>query len=281
MLAIAFPAVMTSPGCGADAQRPVCEEPVLQRRDSGKVSFSFPGSDAVRTLDIFIYADSPTRPLLWHMRTGHTESLRFPLDGDCTAVAIANAPGEFILDALKSMDSIEKLEMQYAAENAFYPTMSGLTPLSKDEPQGVIRLTPLLCKVSLYAICNSTGRRIESLSIRFADANSSAELLRSEGFRPVQTISGPDGLLSPELFSAKFAFDIGIPTVHPGLNLYCYPNDSEEETPGTPRTTLIIEGFINKRSCTWSIPLPPIKRGADIKVEVDILSPESLNWSCF
>ena len=113
----------------------------------------------INCLDIFIYRDSGIKELLLHRRTdtlagaGQLELDCTVGEGDCIAVVLASSPGHPSVASLQSFDAMERLQMSYAREHADFPFMSGMAQFHSPG-RAVIKLTPLLCKVSVKSIDN-------------------------------------------------------------------------------------------------------------------------------
>ena len=95
------------------------------------------------------------------------------------------------------------------------------------------------------------GEPLTDVKIYLTNVNASCCIMKHEDFRP-ESIVNP-GFLDTEamgrfhdsrIVCADAVPDIGRSPVNPGIRLYCYPNDSLEETPGSPFTRLVIEGKI-------------------------------------
>lgn len=95
------------------------------------------------------------------------------------------------------------------------------------------------------------GEPLTDVKIYLTNVNASCCIMKHEDFRP-ESIVNP-GFLDTEamgrfhdsrIVCADAVPDIGRSPVNPGIRLYCYPNDSPEETPGSPFTRLVIEGKI-------------------------------------
>ena len=95
------------------------------------------------------------------------------------------------------------------------------------------------------------GEPLTDVKIYLTNVNASCCIMKHEDFRP-ESIVNP-GFLDTEamgrfhdsrIVCADAVPDIGRSPVDPGIRLYCYPNDSLEETPGSPFTRLVIEGKI-------------------------------------
>ena len=235
----------------------------------------------LRSIDIFVYADTPTRPLeaflsLKEKPAGPVELALEP--GDKTIVALGNSPWEYRLEALSRLDALEQLSMRYDEEDGARPLLSGSAALRAKEGASVLlRLDPLLCPVRIVSVNRafSGDLRIEEPAVHLERVNASAEVLRRDGFRPVELLSRGSPMHDPSLLEQALPCDIGYFTQYPGTQLQSYPNDESEPSAGTPRTLLVLEGRIGGEACRWETELPPVRRGHGLNVEWSISGPKA------
>lgn len=246
---------------------------------------------AIEKLDIFIYDNTGTRPLLSHQTItdglalqGHL-NLTFPTTGSSStadgaiAVIIANCPKALNDQALARFDSMNILEFAFADDRPEAPLLTGMADIpgsTQDTPTSTpaseparcqIELTPLLSRVIISAVTNGLSgyELLEEPSVILHDLTPSAKILQYEEFRPVEVIES--GTPQP------LPCDIGFYTQNPDLSLYCYPNDTPETTLGTPRTSLEFTCKIKGLECSFPISLPPIPRNSITRVELTINGP--------
>jgi len=177
-------------------------------------------------------------------------------------VAVANSPMDFNIGALGRYDSIELLTYNYEDDSPAEPVMSGQQNISAGE-SGKIVLTPLLARVLIGEVSNTLDRYrlLEEPRIYLENMNASAELLRTAGFHPSETVQEPP--------SAKLPYDIGIFPQTPGTELFCYPNDSES-TIGSPSTVFVLECEIDGITRSFKVPLPALKRNSTTRVDISV-----------
>ena len=183
-----------------------------------------------------------------------------------TIVAIANSPRSFSRKAIERYDSIELLCYDFDEDSPERPLMSGICSL-EPEKRGVLRLTPLMSKVQLCEICNTMKNyvRLENPRVYLENTNASAEILRFTGFRPSE--------ISDNRRKQNLPYDIGIFPQHTMTDLYCYPNDSEESTPGNPHTVMVLECEITGSTCRFPVELGAVERNKTVHVDLSIEAP--------
>ena len=101
------------------------------------------------------------------------------------------------------------------------------------------------------SIVEYDGEPLTDVRIYLTNVNASCKYLKKDGFSPEMIVN--PGFLDMDALSGfkdrsllyADTEDIGEETLYPGIKLFCYPNDSPEETPGSPFTRLVIEGKIS------------------------------------
>ena len=220
---------------------------------------------SVERLDLFIYDADGLKELLltrsWHYLP---DSVRIYGPGmERIVVAIANSPLDFNEQALGRFDSIELLSYSFSDDNPLRPLMSGQATVGADG-QVTLTLTPLMARVKLGEISNTIKNyvRLEDPGIHLENMNASAEIMRSWGFHPSETLPDPPVAMLP--------WDIGVFTQTPGTELFCYPNDSQDSDIGTPATVLVLECGISGQECRFEVPLGPIRRNTTTFVDISV-----------
>ena len=223
----------------------------------------------IQRLDVFVYNADHVGELLDMRRYDFLpDSLLLYGPGlDRLVVAIANSPHEFNAGALARFDSIELLTYNYTDDSPAAPVMSGMCEVAA-EGNASITLTPLMARVQLGEISNYMERyvRLENPRLYLDNMNSSAEVLRTVGFRPSETVSNPPRTSLP--------YDIGIFPQNPGTELFCYPNDTPG-TIGTPPTALVLECEISGVTRRFSTSIPSIERNSTTRIDLSVSGPES------
>lgn len=195
-------------------------------------------------------------------------SFKLPsIRGSKIVIAIANSPYEFNIKALQSFDSAELLTMYYRDENPQFPLMSAIS--YSDEDSISLRLKALLCPVKVLSISNSTNKLLSHPRLSLRKINASAEMLRSDGFRPSITIDSPAEISHPQMMFSQLPLDLGSYTCHPMTTLYCYPQDAETSL-GTPRTEIVLSAEVDGTTRHYATPLPKAGRGETIVINLNI-----------
>lgn len=187
--------------------------------------------------------------------------------GSKIIIAIANSPYEFNLKALQCFDSAELLTMYYRDENPQFPLMSAIS--FSDEDSIFLKLKALLCPVKVLSISNSTDKLLSHPRLSLRKINASAEMLRSDGFRPSITIDSPAEISHPQMMFSQLPLDLGSDTCHPMTTLYCYPQDTETSL-GTPRTEIVLSAEVEGSTQHYATPLPKAGRGETIVINLNI-----------
>ncbi|MBQ3712276.1 MAG: hypothetical protein II891_07815 [Bacteroidales bacterium] len=252
-------AAVTVPGCSSENPRP--------RTVPAGIECNIESPGGVRSLDLFIYRDTLTRPLESHLRLDAPlpESIHMSSSpGDRLLVAIANSPAPFREEALQRYDAAGQLEMHYREEDPDYPLMSSV--LSFSEGPVKLQFTPLLCPVRILHINNLSGRALSGARVQLRGVNSHVQMLRTDGFRSVENESNPATLSHPEIMYQDIPGTIGSELSTPGLILYCYPFDGE----GPTRTEIMFSAIADGESKEWSFPLPPLSRSQAAAMELTL-----------
>ena len=252
-------AAVTVPGCSTENLRP--------RTVPAGIELYIESPGGVRSLDLFIYRDTLIRTLESHLR------LEAPIPetifansspGDRLLVAIANSPAPFREEALQRFESAEQLEMYYREEDPEYPLMSAVTAFSEGPVR--IKLSPLLCPVDILYINNLTGLALSGVRVQLHNVNAHVQMLRTDGFRTVETEDNPATLAHPEMMRREIRAVIGHELAPPDLTLYCYPFDGE----GPSRTTLTLTAMAGSEQREWSFAIPPLSRGQPAAMELTL-----------
>ncbi len=260
---------VTATACAGDAgAAPTPGEEIAETSLKDSVNIYISADYKINTVDVFVYRDRPTKPLETHVRSEGGSPLRIPsAKGDRIVAVVANSPAEFNLEALSSFDSAELLTMYYRDEDPAAPLMSGTAESSEDEVR--VKLTPLLCPVLLVSVENCLDSLVENATVTLRQVNAKAEIFRSDGFRPVETVDFPGETAHPAMMTAQLPCDVGLFIQYPELTLYAYPNDCKAAL-GIPQTELVLDYSVNGDERTLVSPVHPIRRGCTTVVELRI-----------
>jgi hypothetical protein len=221
------------------------------------------------TLDIFVYADTLSRPLETHIRMGNEKFCTLQVtEGDKTVVALGNVPGVFEDKVPANYAEAELLCMRYCNENPDAPLLSGYTH-AYAAPGARCELTvmPLLCPVEIRSISIEGDAALMNPVLQLEEVSESAQVLRTSGFYPAATLNSAESLLYPLMMVYPLPFDAGNKPQKCGVTLWCYPNESDP-VPGGAGTRLVVSGRLNGSQARYEIPLGKVLRGARIRLDI-------------
>ena len=219
-------------------------------------------------VDIFVFADTLTRPLEDHQRLGSATFLKLPAGkGDKLVVALANVQGSFG-SLPERYATMEHLTMKYADEDPQAPLQAGLCSAEAGK-MAELNIRPLLCPITIGRISLDEDAPLEDAVVQLVNVNSQAEILRSDGFHPSSTLDSPEGLRKPLMMLQEIPFHIGSSPQDAGITLWCYPNE-DEDAPGGRCTALRICGRLRGEAKEYRIPLGPVRRGTNHKLDIEL-----------
>lgn len=223
----------------------------------------------IHRLDLFIYDADGAKELLDYRRYDFLPDsvLLYGTGQERMMVAIANSCFDFNTDALSRFDSIEMIVWNFEDDSPGTPVMSGTCEIAPGG-RSSITLTPLMARVQLGEISNSMKGylRLENPRLYLDNMNASAELLRTVGFRPSETVDDPPVTPLP--------YDIGIFPQNPGTQVFCYPNDTPG-TIGTPATAIVLECEICGVTHNFSTSIPSVARNSTTRIDIIVNGPDS------
>ena len=232
--------------------------------------FSVHSGCPIDSVDVFVYSDEGIRQLDSYCRVPADKSITVKTgEGDKTVVLLANVPGSFATGRLQRFDAMESLSMRYTSESAASPLLSGVCHTSGGTGQNVL-LTPLLCPIIIGTVRNSLDAPLADPVICLKGVNAHAEVLRSSGFRPSETIDSPEALRDPSIMVRGLPFDAADSPSEAGITLYCYPNDIGDATAGALPTSICLAGKLHGKDRCFEAALPSIARGDTLQVNLDI-----------
>lgn len=227
----------------------------------------------VRETDIFVFNDDALGRLESYQRTAVDPEGEYAVDiasakGRKRVVMIANSNRDRTAwNGIRSYEGLQKATARLQDEDMSFPTMYGETVFTAgDGNPHRITLRPIVSEIHLRTLrCDFSGteyeyEKMKNVRVYLTNINSECRIMQENVFRPISTVN--TGGLShedmgtfrhPEIIYAETGTDIGYGIFDSAIRLYCYPNESTEETPGTPFTRLVIEGEICGR--TWYYPI--------------------------
>lgn len=188
---------------------------------------------------------------------------------DKTVAAVANCPHRFDVSKLVRFGALEQLEIKFTDDDSARPIMSGVCTVS---PAGASELVlkPLMGRIVLEEVTNNMSgyKRLEDPRIYLKGISECVEVLRNDGFHTSE-------FLTDTLIQAKLPCDVGMFPQHPGTELFCYPDDSEDGI------TLVLECEIKGKTRSFEKTVSPIGRDATKRVEFTIESEDKYSWNIY
>ena len=223
------------------------------------------------TADIFVYNDDRLQRLDSYQRISINEgTVPFAASqtGKKIIAAILNPSSDtYEWKDISSFPGLQEAESSLKRENAGRLLMSGYARYTAGKA-GIckINMTPLAATVRLNSIrCDFSGEGykdavLENVKVYLTNVNTEARIMQQEGFIPKE-ISNLGGLVEsdmsgfsyPEAVFREISVPVGRQTVYPDITLACYPNESIQETAGSPYTRLVIEGTVKGKTCYYPI----------------------------
>lgn len=238
------------------------------------------GETGLKTLDLFTFEAGPLAHLDAYMRTDRW-------DGD--AVTMMSGQGEKILfacangqcdrydwAAISSVSSLDGIhaDLEKERRHELLMTATGRTMAGSGKPC-CLELRPLTCEVRLRSIrCDFTGRpyqgeRLKDVSVYLTNVNAQCSITADGMTMPTRIVNhgglseeDMDAFREPGLLYRKIDEDIGDIAARPDISLLCYPNASEEESPGSPFTRLVIEGTVEGETYWWPVDINRSRDGS-------------------
>lgn len=189
--------------------------------------------------------------------------------GDRLIAVCANSQKD-IMDwvGISSLPSLQSCRMSLEDESPVYPFMCGIQEVSAEKEGRYTDMTisPLSGTVQLRSICCDftekpyAGAKLTDAKAYLTNVNAECSFFDDKDILPTRIINS-GGLCVEDMKAMKdasmlygdFSKDIGRNVINPGFSFICYPNNSVNESPGTPFTRLVIEGKILGETYYWPI----------------------------
>lgn len=224
----------------------------------------------IRRLDLFIFEDDGIGMLDAYSRSYAYSPTAVELcssGGEKRVVAVANAafPDSFVSSIL-SYEDLRGAVVSLTEDNPSYPIMSGEARFTAGSGRSCdLTLEPMMSVIELRSLrFRGAGEALTGVRVYLTGIGNRAELLREEGFLPSETLNN-GGLSETDLARLAYSGMVyrylgngrpdGDGTAYGTASLYCYPNEAEEESAGSPFTRLVIEGKLNGQTCYYPIPI--------------------------
>lgn len=224
----------------------------------------------IRRLDLFVFNEDATLSL-----DSYTRSYAYSPDvvsipsasGDKRVVVVANRAftDEFIT-TVHCYGDLQQAVTELTDDHPSWPVMSGETAFVAGQGHGCsVTLEPMLSAIEIKSLrCRMSDRSLSAVKVYLTGISNRAEILRQEGFLPAETLNN-GGLSEKDLGRLPYSGMVyrylgngrrnGSETVYDGASLYCYPNEAEDDSPGSPFTRLVVEGVLDGQTCYYSFPI--------------------------
>lgn len=221
----------------------------------------------IRRLDLFVFNEDATLSL-----DSYTRSYAYSPDvvsvpsasGDKRVVVVANRdfPDDFVT-SVHCYGDLKQAVSELTDDHPSWPVMSGETAFVAGQGHGCsVTLEPVMSAIEIRTLrCRMEGRSLTGVKVYLTGISNRAEILRREDFLPSETLNN-GGLSETDLGRLPYSGMVyrylgngrsnGGETVYDGVSLYCYPNEAEDDSPGSPYTRLVVEGMLDGKPCFYS-----------------------------
>ena len=229
--------------------------------------------ETVESLDIFIFEDDAQGRL-----DSYQQNTIDPKGDYRVAVASTKGKKRIVMIAnshkdrkhwagIRTYEGLAREKASLYEEDISFPTMYGEAVFSaEDGVERTITLRPLVSEIHLGSIrCDFSGReyegeKLKDVKVYLTNVNAECRIMQEHGFDVGTTVNTGhlnhmelEKFRHPELIYRPLGTDVGYEIFDTGIRLYSYPNESADETPGSPFTMLVIEGTIKGK--TWYYPI--------------------------
>jgi hypothetical protein len=255
-------------GCSEGAHPQDGDFTEVQTRASVKIAVRKPSDTQAHTLDALVFNDDPLQRIdcYQQMTWSGQESV---LVGSCTGNKIVLLCANLGWDRevwrqYPSFPAASAARVNLEDEERDFPVMVGCTRMYAAD-ESPIKLERLTSEVMLRSVCCDfsgkpyDGEQITDARVYLTNLNATCSLVSGEE-APMERIINHKGLIEEDLKTFKDSTLIirnlgsfGSTRIYPCASLLCYPNTTSEESLGTPRTRLVIEGRIQGQTWYWPL----------------------------
>ena len=225
----------------------------------------------VRRLDLFVFNDDEIGALDAYRRSyaySPTSVSVSSASGAKRLVAIANHafPDDFAAQ-IYCYEDLRRTVVCFTGDHPSFPVMSGEVRFNAGAQEACsLTLEPMMSSVEIRALrCRmADGRTLRDVRVYLTGVGNRAEVLRQGGFLPAETLNA-DGLSETDLKRLAYSGMVyqylgngrpdGAGAAYGSAVLYCYPNETPEESFASPYTRLVVEGTLDGQPCYYPIPI--------------------------
>ena len=252
------------------------------------IALRWRGRSGPQRVDLLFFREEGAQPL------DACQQVDFPGDGpayglsanrNCRIVALSGSPDSTAayLD-IRNYGDLCKRSFRLEEEDPARPLLYGQTRVDAGRSRTAsLSLETLLCAIRLNALrCDFSERPYAghgfthtSLILLYAGAEAI----------PLENPDASSGWLNPGFVDSLACARLSHPemVLQPGLGpvgavsqreprtLYCYPNPATEDGLGQVRTRLVLEGTVGEHTCYYAIPLPVLRGGQVLELDITLL----------
>lgn len=245
------------------------------------VATKFTVKGPIRACELFVYRCDALGTLAAHWAwtpdstPGNTEGIQpavagvLKLEEGCyRAVAICNACAPVNLLAVQRREAFDRFTYNFADEDPATPLLSAAADFKAGE-ELVLEPVRLLGRVHLVSVQRQFEGVLEKAVVEqprvfLKNVPAKAEVLREKDFHPAEFFN-PTPL--PPTVCRALASSLGYSELRPGIELYCYPNDTGGTDIAAPHTKIVLEGRIDGTYRRWEADLGPLGRNCNVHAE--------------
>lgn len=224
----------------------------------------------ILSLDIFVFDDDDLGWIDTYNRIDGPSSYRVAVmsgKGDKRVVAVANTDLSKASHGIGCYDDFLSMEAEYTSETPEYPVMCGECRIKAGEG-GALTMKPLLSLIEITGI--RSGKELRNLKAYVINAANRCPFIKDGDIHPSEYLNF-GSLKEVDLQRMRFpgmiysyigngtedeeGWDFG------AASLYCYPNNTVEESAGSPFTEVVLEGECDGQMLEFHIPVNQIGYG--------------------
>lgn len=264
-------------GCSAPEALPDTKTVICTKISTGQATCP------MEDIDIFVFNDDRMQLLDCYQRVEDPSSWNNEIvstSGDRIITVCANA-GKKMNEwfRISSLPHFREITMSLEEDSMRHPLMSGIShsPSAGESRRTDINLFPLMSIVELRSIrCDFSqrpyaGEKMTDVKVYLTNISGECRIMDSENILPLRIINAgrlrEDDMKrfeDPGMTMQEIPVQIGKETIHPRIELACYPNNSLVEGPGTPFTRMVVEAQVQGETFYWPLDINRQENGYGI-----------------
>lgn len=269
--------ILTPAFCFSCNEESILEQPLTR---STEIHLAPSANTALSCIDLFFFNDDELQRLDSYQRIESPGTTIYGASriGDKLMVAIANSKEDkYSWARVNSYSTLKEIMVELRDESSSAPVMTGEYKIRTGTTKScTLKLEPLLARVLLESLsCDFSGKpyageRLQDVRVYLTNVSGSHPLFYDDGCGPSDLLcSGRyfeeelEEFRQKDLLCKVLQGEVGSKAVKPGIELFCYPNEVEEEGPGTPFTRLVIEGKMAGTTYYYPLSINRMSREGD------------------